>query len=282
MRSLILNIGTSCFVRCDGCYNFFASSLKDKSSVNFDDIVNLVKLFKDNGGEKLTIGGGDPLSRPDLPMLLKEIKMLGIKVNLDTVGTAFLQEADTIFFGKLSIPKLNPNEILENVDRISVPLDGSNNEICARFRKGRKELFTEQIQIINLLNHSHKLGVNTVVHKGNIDDLVNILKILENNQVQFWQLFQFMPIGPLGFKNREEFEITTALFQETIDQLNAFKKEHNYQIVMEAKSTSDRKDNYLIMDDSGTLWIPKSENERGIVGNSKTSLEHLSSILNDA
>ncbi len=91
-KRIIISAGRSCFVCCAGCYNFFG---RNKDLVSTSTIIDFLK--KIDGVKKVTVGGGDSLSRSDILQLLSEIKKLGCIVYLDTVGTSFLSDTQTVF-----------------------------------------------------------------------------------------------------------------------------------------------------------------------------------------
>jgi len=268
MRSIILNVGTSCFVRCPGCYNHFASSVSKKNTIKNSEILKFLEELKNINVTKVTVGGGDPLSRKNIVDLASGIKSLGFRLNMDTVGTALLGNALTIFFGKLKIKKVPIDDLMKSVDVIGIPLDGSSNEIATSFRRGRKDFFNEQIKIIDsLIEKGHHVCVNTVLNKNNHRDMENIYEVLKEKKIYKWQIFQFMPIGIFGNKNKEEFLIDDAVFEEAKTKI--LSKNLSFQV--EFKSVKNRKSNYLIVDDSGMAWIPTLSKEKHELGSIKDS-----------
>ncbi|MBX7138109.1 MAG: radical SAM protein [Oligoflexia bacterium] len=256
-RSIILNVSPSCFVACVGCYNNFADSWRDKSTVKVEEILSFVQNAKHRGHTKITLGGGDPLSRPDIIELLGGIRNLGLKVHLDTVGTAFLADANTIFHGKGVVRQVDPASLSGLVDLIGIPLDGANQETASLFRRGRPDLFAEQVRIIRLLTSAgHQVCVNTVVSQYNVDRLVPLFECISALPIKEWQLFQFMPIGPLGTRNQEKLWISEPEFQAAVQEIQLLNQERGSQILVKPKSINDRAGRYLIVDDSGMAWSP--------------------------
>ncbi len=259
--SINISVGNSCFVRCPGCYNHFGhKNTATETILNFLDIVKL------NNINKVTLCGGDPLTRPDIIHLLEEIKKRRFFINLDTVGTSILGDVTTGFFGTHSIERTDVSKIASLVDMIGIPLDGLNNEYFQLFRKNRPNIYNEQIKIINLLSSHHaSIGLNTVVHKGNmahlISDLPDILSIIPD--IVKWQFFQFMPIGPLGYKNRSDYMVDDAAFEEFTAKIMHYFNSSSVQKV-EFKSCASRNTNYLLIDSDGNAWIPKTSSfQRG-------------------
>lgn len=223
------------------------------------------KPQKEKGYHKITIGGGDPLSRPDIIALLESIKKLGFQINLDTVGTPLLGNTNAKFYGTQLVHQVSAKVLAGIVDNIGIPLDGSNQEIASAFRRGRETLFADQLRIIQLLGDAGaKICLNTVVSKLNQADLPKLLKCISILPIQKWQLFQFMPIGLLGSRNREKLEISEENFRQAIAEVREFTKDLKPDLLIEAKSVTDRKNRYLLVNDAGIAWIPTGNGEERI------------------
>ncbi|MDD3182297.1 MAG: radical SAM protein [Alphaproteobacteria bacterium] len=254
--SINLSVGRSCFVRCSGCYNHFG---KNSLPVKADVILNFLDNVKTIGVNKVTISGGDPISRPDILSLLEEVKKRSFQINLDTVGTALLGPARTIFFGNAIVPQVNAEKLSALVDLIGIPLDGPNSAVVETFRTGRNGIFQEQKKILSLLDeHGAKICVNTVVHKHNLTSIAEMAPILSSYpSIIKWQLFQYMPIGFLGYKNRDHFMISDEEYSQLQKEVRCSAKAHSFKGEIEFKGCADRKGNYLLVDSDGLAWLPK-------------------------
>ena len=131
--SLNLNIGAGCFVSCPGCYNHFG-----KGFVSEKIILDFLEFIKTFGVAKLTLGGGDPLTYPDILILLEKIKSKGFYIQLDTVGTPLLEQTQSVFFKRVNVNKIDARHLSELVDLIGIPLDGPSIEIIRHFRTIRQ------------------------------------------------------------------------------------------------------------------------------------------------
>lgn len=274
--SLNLNLGAGCFVSCPGCYNHFG-----KSFVSALVILNFLEFMRSYGISKVTIGGGDPLTYPNILDLLEKIKEQGFTIQLDTVGTPLLDQTRSIFFKRVIVEQLDALRLAKLVDLIGIPLDGPSSAVIRQFRTGRENIFEEQMRILELLTaHGAQICINTVVHRLNIDSLYNLPSLLEQKiKIAKWQFFQFMPIGPLGYKNRQkykisqdEFETFTRAFTKTAGQLSS---------KFEFKKAAERKGNYLFIDSDGFVWIPKiSFNEEWDKNCDETDARHILGNIN--
>jgi len=253
--SLNISVARSCFVKCLGCYNHFGQSL---NLISTENILCFLNAAKKKGYTKVTFCGGDPLSRPDIIDLLKKIKTLGFFISLDTVGTPILGEATTIFYGRSLISKVNEADLAKYVDLIGIPLEGPSNEIISLFRTERPNQFDEQVLILKKLSNAKaKICLNTVVHKGNIKHIEEMLPVVHDFEgIKKWQLFQFMPIGPLGYKNRNTYEVSDEDFFILKDKMIEHKEKLPTPIDLEFKAKAERKGNYMFVDSEGLAWVP--------------------------
>lgn len=253
-----ISVGRSCFVKCTGCYNFFG---KEKKPLDTKTILDFLGLASKYGFEKVTFDGGDPLSRPDIIDLVEETKKLNYKISLDTVGTPLLKDQNTIFFGRSEVKQVAAERLAKNIDMLGIPLDGSTAEIAKLFRTGRDNFFGEQLEILTLLNgYKTNLCLNTVAHKMNVNDIPAMFGIIEKfSSIKMWQIFQYMPIGPLGYKNRDQFLICENAFKLLEDTLNAKIQKTNIpaDFILNMKSCSSRKGIYMLIDSDGFAWMPK-------------------------
>ncbi len=248
---LNLSVGRACFTRCDGCYNFFGKSAHLPSNAT---LLRFLEYAWKRGVTKITLCGGDPLSRPDILPLVRSMKQIGFRINLDTVGSNLLGPTHTIFYGRGDVPRVDPAELGELVDMLGIPLDGVSEASISRFRTGRPGILSEQLAILDLLSRAGAaICVNTVVHQANASEVTAIGELVAGfSGVRRWQLFQFSPTGPLGFLNREKFELPTRRFVQVVRGLRL------PGVVIDAKSNARRKHSYLLIDSDGVAWVPKS------------------------
>lgn len=245
-------VGPSCFTRCPGCYNYFAASV-----VSNAQIVAFLRFARERTNVRaVTFAGGDPLSRLDIVELLRATKALGFIVKLDTVGTPFLGAARTIFFGSQEVPKVELAALKGAVDVLGIPLDGSTQETASLFRKGRPYFFTEQKRVLQMTSDEKvDVCVNTVVHAMNRDDLRNIYAVIsEYENVVEWQLFQFMPLGPLGYRNRDRFVLDSRAFEAAVGEVIGLNDAMGGPMRLKPKDAGRRKHLYLLVDNAGVAY----------------------------
>ena len=256
-------ISKHCFLNCLGCYNNFSSNKDFK----YNKLLKFLKFARLHGVEKITLSGGDPLARKDIFKVVKAILNMGFILNLDTVGTTFVTNGVIVNGEKhKQIKQIKNLDIFKKINMIGIPIDGSNNEVQALFRQGRKNLFDEQIKVIEKLKQEGiKVCINTVLHKGNYDDLLNLFEVLKkHSNIVKWQVFQFMPIGPRGSMNADRFVVRDEDFfkmKETV--MSKLGKE--FEVVF--KGGKIRSHNYMLINSSGDAYKVDLENNKETYGN---------------
>ena len=101
-------VSQSCFLHCKGCYSFSREEEKGKI-VSTDNLIKFLEFAHSVGVDKITLCGGDPLTRSDIIDLLEKIKKIGFNISLDTVGTSILNDVvcgDRVIAKKTDAKKL--------------------------------------------------------------------------------------------------------------------------------------------------------------------------------
>lgn len=264
--NLNIFVSNKCFIYCKGCYSY--SREEHCSNVlSIEAICEFLKFAYDYGIEKVTLCGGDPLAREDIIPLIRSIKDIGFKISIDTIGTPLIRD---VVVGNKIINKINAGEIAKYVDEIGIPIDGSNNEIFKLFRPTSDDIINEQISICRELEKNEiKTCINTVAHKGNIVDAEEMAKLVnELHGVFKWQIFQFAPLGKIGYSNKHFFEITDEEFDFFSDKVQNVIDDSTK--IVEFKKCKDRVKRYMLIDNSGNVWVP--EFEKIITNNNLDSL----------
>lgn len=159
-------VSQSCFIHCKGCYSFSREEEKGKVMPT-QKLIDFLEFVYNSGCPKVTICGGDPLSREDIVGLIEKIKAIGLTISLDTVGSPIIK--DIVNDNGILIKKIDTKKLAKLVDVIGIPIDGSTNKIFRRFRQTKTDIINDQLSVCEEL---HKFGanicINTVAHKGNL------------------------------------------------------------------------------------------------------------------
>lgn len=261
-KKINLCISNRCFMKCKGCYNNFC---KEKEEISYSKIEKFLEYAKFFGLSKITLSGGDPFARKDIGKIIKKGLDLNLKVNVDTTGLSLISD-ENIFGTKEKIEQFKEIDLLRKVSNISIPLDGSSNEMISKFRISKENLYKKTIEILEFFEKENiKIGINTVFHKGNMNDMENIYQILKKYKcIKKWQVFEYMPIGPLGKKNESIFKVENYEFEEKKQQ---YEKLSDNKMKIEFKSAKQRSKSYMLVNSIGTAYKVDLDNKIETFGN---------------
>ena len=258
-KKINLCISNRCFMKCKGCYNNFC---KEKEEISYSQIEKFLEYAKFFGLKKITLSGGDPLARKDISKIIQKGLDLNLKVNVDTTGLNLISD-EKIFGTKEKIEQFKDVYLLKKVSNISIPLDGSNNEIISKFRISEDNLYDKTIKLLEFFEKENIIiGINTVFHKGNMEDIKNIYEILKKYKcIKKWQVFQYMAIGK---KNEAIFKVEDYEFEKAKKQ---FEKLSNDEMKIEFKSAKQRSKSYMLVNSIGTAYRVDLNNKIETFGN---------------
>lgn len=244
-----LLVTSKCPRRCLGCYNdFYNEDLSKEVWIKFID------FLADSGINKLTITGGDPLSRDDIFDILKYCFDKGFKINLDTVGTLLLESDKTL---KKRYGKNFSWDILRRLESIGIPLDGSSSEVVNVFRNENEQFFATQLKIIEkLCKNKCRVSINTVLNKGNYHDMEQLYTLLKRYPIHKWQVFQYMPVGNSSEANKKRLYINEKLYNKIKLNIEKFSKDSPF--IVNIKSEASRYGHYLLIDAKGFAYVRES------------------------
>lgn len=262
-RNLKINfcISNKCFLSCLGCYNNFSC----EKDLKLSKLFSFMKHARLNGITRITFSGGDPFAKKEFKKILKYAKKLGFIINIDTVGTTLIKDAN-IFGTNRKISMIKSVKCLKGINMMGIPIDGSTEDIVETFRCGRKDLLKEQIEIVNkAASYNIPVCINTVLHRKNFEDLNNIFKLISSfSNVRKWQIFQFMPIGPKGSLNAKQFYISDEEFFQAKKEIQEVNKT-DIEIVF--KGGTERSYNYMLISSSGEAYKVDLDNQKKSFGN---------------
>lgn len=137
ISAIIWHLTNKCNFACDFCYTY--SSPNEEYGLNDSDLVKIIREINNANPRKLSIIGGEPLLRKDLPFIINEINS-EIDIYLDSNGSLFIKKWNNVF---------------NKVKNINIGIDGSphTNEI---YRKNTG-------QVLNAVRFLLERGVNVSI-----------------------------------------------------------------------------------------------------------------------
>lgn len=191
-------LGNTCNLTCDFCF-----WEKRVAPTTFKLAKYIIDEIKKTEIRKITLSGGEPTCAAHFIKILEYAKQNDMKTILHTNG--------------LQINKKLAEKIAPLLERVSLAIDGSNEEIAIKMR-GKP--FTEHtLFLINLFN-SLKVPVNikTLVTKINKEDIENIGKLLQDKPIQYWSLLEFNPIAR-GLNNKAKYFLSNKDFKLIVKKI---------------------------------------------------------------
>jgi radical SAM protein with 4Fe4S-binding SPASM domain len=156
--------------------------------------------MSDIGLRWVTLSGGEPLTRKDLPVLVKALSSRGIIPNIITNGW-------------LVSPKLAKTLAENGVATVAISVDGTR-EVHDRIR--RPESYNRLKESFRILREQGiNCGAVTTISKENIGILPDIKKELLGMGVSSWQVQLGLPMG--NFASRPEWVLDPAQVDDVLD-----------------------------------------------------------------
>jgi len=163
-RSLDIEITARCNLRCRYCY-FFNNPAVDYRELPTDEWLEFFAELGSLGVMNVTLAGGEPFLRKDLPVLLEGLVRNRMRFSVLSNGTLIDDELAAFITGT------------RRCEYVQVSVDGS----CAKTHDScrGKGSFEHAIRGIRTLQrHSVNVAVRVTIHRNNVNDLENIAHLL--------------------------------------------------------------------------------------------------------
>lgn len=194
----VWEVTMGCNMRCGHCGSSCKEPLPDELTT--DEALGLCDQAAELGLKWITLSGGEPLTRKDVPDLVARLHQNGVAVNMITNGWMLKREmAESL---KRS-----------GISTIAVSIDGTA-EIHDRIRKeGAFERARQAFSILKALGI--KTGAVTTITKQNIGILEALKKDLIEMGVETWQVQLGLPMGNL--KEKPDWVLDPEQMDDIID-----------------------------------------------------------------
>ncbi len=160
---------TLCNLMCQTCVrNTWNEPLGNMNISTFNKIIEDLKQFEEL--ETVMFGGfGEPTFHKDILYMVKEVKSLGIKVEITTNGT---------LLNKKIVKGLMDNRL----DTLWISFDAADENVFEGIRKGASfQKVLDNLTYLKSLNeineHKINIGLSFVIMKKNIDSLIHLEKL---------------------------------------------------------------------------------------------------------
>lgn len=145
-------------------------------------IERVLSVLADGGTRALVVTGGEPLLRSDIADVLSAMRKQGFQTALQTNAVLLHKNMD----------------VLDLVDWLCLPLDGSTREVCERVRGSQAVLQPVLGALAHLKTNRHadlKVKIGTVVTTDNVGDLISIARLLLDYPVDVWKCHEIRARG---------------------------------------------------------------------------------------
>lgn len=194
----VWEVTMGCNMRCGHCGSSCTSGLPDELTT--DEALVLIDQIADLGLRWITLSGGEPLMRSDLPLLVQKFTLCGVIVNIITNGW-FIDEAIADRLKK------------SGVSTVAISIDGTEKIHDEIRMKGSFERIVKAVKILK--NARINVGAVTTVSTKNIDILPQMRRMLIDMGVNLWQIQLAQPMGNL--KERPEWVCAPKEIDTIID-----------------------------------------------------------------
>jgi MoaA/NifB/PqqE/SkfB family radical SAM enzyme len=206
--------------------------------------LRIIARIRQLGARRIVFTGGDPLKRPDIAQLIRHARQSGLEVALSTTGdylsAAFLADVGSC------------------IDLVSLPLDGSTEEVNARTKSPGH--FAAVLQALACLREHPSIDVKvcTPVTRHNLADVPAIARLLADyarttRAPVFYNVFQAFP--------RAMFAVDWQTLLVSRDEFKALERQIDglagLRVHFLDHATLDRL--YVMVFPDGSLVIPRGD-----------------------
>lgn len=178
---LDFNVTNRCNFRCRHCC--FRSGQVNLAELSFAMIHSILTEFKELGGRRIDITGGEATMRKDCFQIVALCKELGFKTELVTNGSLLNEETLKRY-----------QDIC--LDGIAISLDGSKYKFYSEIRPVAEKTYKKILKNIELAaKYGFYTKVNTVVFDSNLHDLTAITRLAVALGAREQGFYYFSPIG---------------------------------------------------------------------------------------
>lgn len=197
-QTCVWEVTMGCNMRCGHCGSSCKTALPGE--LNTQEALELCDALGDLGLSWVTLSGGEPLTRKDLPLIIQRLNKNGVKANIITNGWAITE-------------KLAKELKRFGVSTVAISLDGTKN-IHDKIR--RQGAFDRAHYAFSVLR---RLGIYTAsittLTKTNLEILNDLKNNLIDMGVSLWQVQLGLPMG--NFTEHPDWMLEPSDVEKVID-----------------------------------------------------------------
>jgi MoaA/NifB/PqqE/SkfB family radical SAM enzyme len=232
------HVTSECSQQCPYCWG-----PQEIEAVPTDTALRIVSRIASVGARRIVFTGGDPLQRGDIVALIRHARGEGLEVAVSTTG-------DLLDAGFLAA-------VEDAVDLVSLPLDGSCEEVSARTKEAGH--FAAIMRALDLLAAHPRIDVKvaTPVTRHNLEDVPAIVGLLDDRAGRmpnrfFYNVFQAFPRSMADDVAWDALVVTPEEFAALRAEVE--RRPHRFRINWLDHGTLDRL--YVMVFPDGSLTVP--------------------------
>lgn len=219
-----------CNMKCKFCYATF-EDMRVGKQMERRAAISIIKKLRDNGLQKITFAGGEPLLYKHIDSVIKYSKSIGLTTSIITNGY--------LITDKWLI------KMLRHLDWVGISVDSLNRGTQINIgRVSNKEI--NYYELANQINFfGFNLKINTVVNKYNKDEDLNIF--IKHASPDRWKVFQALRIEGQNDRQFDEIKVTDQEYSDFITR-------HESQQCLVPENNEAMTGSYLLIDPQGRLF----------------------------
>jgi len=170
---LLAELTYRCPLQCPYCSNPLDIA-KYKDELSTEQWISVLQQARKMGAAQLGFSGGEPLVRQDLEILIAEARRLGYYSNLITSGVGMNEDRVAAFKEA-------------GLDHIQISFQASDEELNNYL--GGSDSFRHKYEMARVVKkHDYPMVLNIVLHRQNIDQIEDIIKMTIDLQADYVEL----------------------------------------------------------------------------------------------
>lgn len=212
-----LELTRACNLRCKHCLNDSGEIMPNQ--LNEEEFEKLINNLAEAGVQEIRLTGGEPLLYKNIYKLIKLCTDNGICTSLGTNGTLITKE---------SAQKLKD----VGLKKVVVSIDGTQDKHDEIRGKGNYSKSIDGIKYLK--NVGINVRVNAVIMKSNMEDVINLAKILNKEKITLF-IRRFIESGrgenlKDNMLNQKDYEYVKEKLKEELDDSNPYVNGHYLRI----------------------------------------------------
>lgn len=234
-------ISYKCNQRCPFCYG-----PERTNTLNTGQALKVIDVLDHLSVKGVTITGGEPLLRNDLPIVLRALKKYEIMTYLSTNGDFFMDRH---------------RKIVKYLDAMALPIEDHTHDIHDRIRvMGNFGRVTRILEYFSNVKSHLIIDIGTVVSSKNVGRLSSIEKLLTAYHVRRWRVYQFLPYKDRKLQERwykRNLHISGDQFERGVSDLGKYLSRNRIHI----SNMLNRNRAYFMINPNGNVVVPSYTGE---------------------